>query len=205
MNKIMLIVLLTLSCATFGQQTCIQTGPNTFTCYYSNNSNSGGSGGSGTSYPSGWTGGGQSTSYSAEAYAQMLAAQEAAKKAEEVAKRAWCKANNYPSAANTSFCAVFKKEACISNAMSTQQSCESAYNNLNSICNAYVGILGGAALSKFLKYVGIENASLGGAITVGTAALNVNEDTTIIGCNRLVPSAMAYCKAGAEKMKNSCN
>jgi len=92
---------------------------------------------------------------------------------------------------------------CHSNADAAGKQCEGAYNQLNTLCNAYVGAVGGGLVSGFFKKIGVElSTGLSTAITMGSAGYA--SDQQVYGCDYLVNQAMTYCANGVAKMKSAC-
>jgi hypothetical protein len=119
----------------------------------------------------------QATSYSSQAYAQMMEALKAAKKAE-----------------------------CEAKAEYTGQKCKGIYQDLQPVCAALTMYMGARLGTKFWeKVLGSElDSQLKDAIAKGIATGGLVADDAAINCTLLTNQAMTFCEAGAKKMKAEC-
>ena len=98
-----------------------------------------------------------------------------------------------------------KKAACHGEAEAAKEQCENAYQDLNNICQAYIGMLGGYGAAKLLeKMADGAQVLVGRAITISTAS-GANLAEEVPGCAYFTNRAMDFCADGANKMMKKCS
>lgn len=102
-----------------------------------------------------------------------------------------------------------ERAACFANANETSALCQNAYNDLHQICKAFNAMMGGAAVGTGrLLWAKIMDDTLdsrvGAAMRVagGTAGFQVED--VLVPCASLTNRAIAFCRAGAGRMKANC-